>query len=503
MEAVKYNIITHLLHYFIDDVIKNGDNKPSIFSIYTYTYFQFIFNINALFNPKLKPYDDHVIIPKSYYSLKNICGNQPQLNKSIFLKALIFYGHQAFMTTLYSNYSHINLRLCDFFIEDPNINVNYINLIQELAKLHIDGKREIIDTVKKSNNTAQWGFPCDITGKPDFKLRNPCGFEPFVIPNGTFVDDNGYPNIDINYSNTFDICNYNDRNFGDIPGLIANIKSDQFSYINDMVLSGWENGLNSEINNIVSISEKLDIKQKTIADFLTFHGTNTLPISGFWIIIAMHMSHRYNQSLENDIIMYFYLSMGLYDGTISYHYLKSKYNTARPIQLIRYYLKDTCIKSWVPAVNIGAKWIPYQPLTNISPSSPDVICENSVISHISTAIIEWWFKTSKLYDPFITVSLPNPHILSKSLPIENKIMRIGEFIFNKGPISIEKKLNIPDSIILSYNTIHNLKEDCNYASLYAGISTNKSVEIGKKLGDNIGNLCKLYFENIIGIKSHY
>ena len=503
MEAFKYNIVSHLLHYYLDDIIKNGDNKPAIFAIYTYTYFQFLYNISALFNPKLKPFDERVILPKNYYSLKNICVNQNQLNKSIILKALLFYGHQSFMTQLYVNYSHINLRLCDVFLEDPNLNINYINLIHELAKQHIDGKRTIIDSIKKKSNSAQWGFPSDITGKPDFKPKNGCIFEPLVIPNGSFLDNNGYPIIDVNYSNTFDIYNYNDRCLGDNPGLIVNIKSEQFNYIDNIVQTQWEKGIDLDIKNIVEISEKLDIKQKTIVDFLTFHGHDTLPLSGFWLLIALHMSQRYNQSFENDILMYFTLSVGIYDGIISSHSLKSKYNIPRPIQLIRHYLKDIPLKSWVPTVNIGAKWIPYQPLTIISPDSPGVICENAVISHISTTIIEWWFKTTKLYDPLLMVLLPNPHILSKSLSIENKLIRIGEFIFNKGPISIEKNINYSNNIILSYNTIHNLKDDCVKACIYAGISTNQSVDIGKRVGDNIGNICKLYFENIIGIRSHY
>jgi hypothetical protein len=503
MEGFKYNIVSHLFHYYLDDIIKNGDNKPTIFAIYTYTYFQLIYNINVLFNAKLKPYDERVMIPKNYYSLKNICLTQAHPNKSIFLKALIFYGHQAFMTAIYPNYTHINLRLCDVFLEDPNININYINLIQEMAKLHIDGKRPLIDSIKKSHSVPQWGFPSDITGKPDFKPKNPCLFEPLVIPNGTFINDDGYPIIDINYSNTFEVCDYTDKCLENYSGLIVNINSEQFSYINNMVVTNWENGLQLDINKIIEISEKLDIKQKTIADFLTFHGNDTLPISGFWIIISMHMSQRYNQSFENDILMYFCLSLGIYDGIISSHNLKSKYNIPRPIQLIRHFLKDIKLKSWLPNINIGSKWIPFQPLTKVSPASPDVVCENTVISHISAYIIEWWFKTSKLYDPLLTVLLPNPHILSKSLPIENKVIRIGEFIFNKGPISIEKNVIVSDNIILHYNTIHNLKDDCNNACLFAGISTNQSIEIGKKIGDTIGGICKSYFENTLGIRSHY
>ena len=322
-----------------------------------------------------------------------------------------------------------------------------------------------------------------------------------VIPNGAFLDDNGYPIIDINYSNTFDVCNYTENSLSNYSGLITNINSDQFTYINNMVVTNWENGLHLDINKIIEISEKLDIKQKTIADFFTFHGNETLPISGFWIIIAMHMSQRYNQSFENDIFMYFCLSVSNYDGIIAKHTLKTKYNIARPIQLIRHYLKDIKIINWNPLVNTGSKWIPYQPLQKISPASPDVICDISLISHISCFIIEWWFKTSNLFDPLLTVLLPNPHILSKSLPINNKILRIGEFIFDRGPISIEKNINITDNIILSYKTLQNLKEDCDLACLYAGISTNQSVEIAKKLGDNIGNICKTYFENNMNIRS--
>lgn len=504
MEGFKYNIVSHLLHYYLDDIIKNGDNTPTVFAIYTYTYFQFIYNISALFNAKLKPFDERLSIPKNYYNLKSICLNQAQANKTVILKSLLFYGHQSFMSLLYPNkYTHAQLRLCDVFLEDLNININYINIIQELAKLHIEGKRPLVDSIKEKTNSAQWGFPYDITGKPDFKPKNPCKFEPFVIPNGSFLDNQGHPIIDINYSTTFDIYNYNDRHIGSRPGLIVNINSEQFNYIDNMIVSEWDNGIHLDIKNILDISEKLDIKQKTIADFLTFHGYDTLPLSGFWLIIALHMSQRYNQCFENDILMYFCLSIGIYDAIVASHTYKCKYNIPRPIQLIRHYLRDTSIKSWISSVNLGSKWIPYQPLTKISPNSPGVICENTVISHVCSTIIEWWFKTAKLYDPLLTILLPNPHLLSKSLPIENKIIRIGEFIFKQGPISIEKNINYSNNIILSYNTLHDLKDDCMNACIYAGISSNQSVEIGKKLGDNIGCICKTYFENILGIRSHY
>ena len=51
-------------------------------------------------------------------------------------------------------------------------------------------------------------------------------------------------------------------------------------------------------------------------------------------------------------------------------------------------------------------------------------------------------------------------------------------------MSIEFFFNYSNNIILSYNTIHNLKDDCFRACIYAGISTNKSVDIGKNLGDS-------------------
>lgn len=504
MEVYKHNLVSQLFYYYLDDIIKNSDNTPTIFSIYTYAYFQLLFNISCIFNNRLKISNDRINLPRSFYTLKNMCSNQNLSQRNILHKIFVFYAHQGFMTTLYKDYSQTKLRLSDVYIEELNININIINLIYDVAKSHLELKQILVENIKNNTSKLDWGIPSDITGKPDFKPKNADIFEPLVIPNGTFVNENGIPIIDINYTSTFNIQDYSEKiTLLDNKGIVIDYTSPIFNTINSMVKKSWDNGISSEIDNVIYVSQNLSTYQKTVADFLTFHNNTSVPMTAFWIIIAILLSQRYNQSFDNDIIMLYCLSVGLFDGCLSYHTLKSKYYIARPIQFIRCYLKNKEIKHWIPSINIGAKWLPYQPLNIVSPSSPDVVSEYSVISNISSSIIEWWFKTNNLYDPCVLVSLPNPHIISKSLNRSNKIISIGEFIFNYGPISIEKSSNITDETILIYRTLDDLKKDCSNACLYAGISTQNSIDCGILLGTDIGNTCKAHFENVYMIKSPY
>jgi hypothetical protein len=404
------------------------------------------------------------------------------------------------MTTIYQNYSKINLRLFDLGIDDPKINQNIILCIQTWTKSHIEEKKSEIEK-SKSGKSSEWGLPADITGKPDYEQKDPNKWVPLVVPNGLFKYEDGKPLIDINYPGTYYVQKYDEGEFGDITAFSVAPNSDLYN-LDDQILKTWDSGIRDEIDNLINVTENLTEQQKTIAEFLTFSDKTTLPINGFWIIIAMTLSQKYGQTIERDIYMYFFLSAGLLDSCVTYNYYKNKFYTSRPIHFIRHFLKNRPIMNWYKSTSNGAKWVPYQRLDYVSPPSPDVVNENSIISTVSASILEWWFNSGNFNDSYITVTIPNPQIISPCLSIQNKTLSIGEFIFSVASSKIQT--GIPNqTVVLKYNNLTALKDDCCQAPLYSGISISNSINIGKQLGDGIFKKLHYYFENLLQIKSPY
>ena len=213
----------------------------------------------------------------------------------------------------------------------------------------------------------------------------------------------------------------------------------------------------------------------------------------------MMIAQRNNQSDERNIIMYFVLSCGILDVLISCWHYKNVYRTPRPISLIRHYYATQKISSWSPVNKNGSNWFPYQTLTSVSPSCPEFISEQVATSLVSGKIIEWWFNSNKLYDPYKLVSIPNIHFLSYNLNKQFKIFRCGEFIFEKGSSCVES--NTPKkTIILKYNTITDMYNDSFKSGLYGGIYTEHAQNLGIKLGNFIFDKVKSKFEKNFSIK---
>jgi hypothetical protein len=495
------DIVNNLVCRFYEEIIKNGDNLiPTKVSIISYGYFQLLYNILTIFsnylpsNDRVNIYNWHAILKNKYQSINAQVKNITFLN-------LLYYGHQGYLNALYSNYKTESFNMNDLNMTDIKVDNNIQLLLFNWGKEHYNSKNVKIDNLI----TNDYGLIIDITENFNFTNLNPEKWINLTVPSGKYVDERDNPIIDINASSTFYTQSFQNSNFGDTIGFSINSKNDIPDYSKE-VITTWMNGMDNEIQNILKIYENLDDTKKTIAEFYSFTGSDNVSVSGFWIIIAMMMAQRNNQTDEKNIIMYFILSCGILDSIISCWYYKNLYNTPRPISLIRHYYNNIKINSWSPlnkSDNLtGNQWFPYQSLTTISPSSPEFISEHVVVSIVSGRLLEWWFNSNKLYDPYKLVTIPNPHFLSDNLNKQYKTFRCGEFVFEKGSSMIDTT-SPKQILILKYNTISDMYSDAIQSGIYGGIYTENTKNISLKHGNLIYDKVRTKFENNFGIKSTY
>lgn len=492
------DIVNNLVCRFYEEIIKNGDNMiPTKVSIISYGYFQLLYNILTIFSNNL-PSNDRVSIYNWHNVLKSRYQSVGLQIKNITFLNLLYYGHQGYLSALYSSYKIDSLNMNDLNMTDIKLDNNIQLLIFNWGKEHFNSKNVKTD----SGISADFGLIIDITENFNSDNPNPNKWINLSIPSGKYTDERNNPIIDINAPSTFITQTFQDENFGKNQGFSIQSKNDIPDFSGN-VMTNWINGMDKEIENLLNISQNLNDTQKTIAEFFSFTGNDTVSLSGFWIIIAMMIAQRNNQTDERNIIMYYVLSCGILDVLISCWHYKNLYRTPRPISLVRYYYNNVRINSWSPiytSANItGSQWFPYQTLTNVSPSCPEFISEQVAVSLVSGKLLEWWFNSNKLYDPYKLVSMPNPHFLSNNLNKQYKTFRCGEFVFEKGSSMVET--NTPkQTITLKYNTITEMYKDSYESGIYGGIYTEHAKNISINLGNFIYDKVRMKFENNFGIK---
>lgn len=493
------NIVHNLIYGLFEEVIAHGDNNPTKLSLLLYCYFQMFYNIGCLFTKNASLTVDRVSIPPWYNELYNQVLYLT--NKSELLQNFLYYGHNGFLSSLYNDFNKNKYKITDFGIKDikllPSIQLRIFNW----GSQHIIGKTSEIEKtgITKNNDT---GMPADITGKPEYTSVNPDKWVNLIVPNGSYTE-NGIPIIDINASSTYNIQKFIGNQFWQNRGFSINPSVENILDVSYKLSLSWEEGLKEQTEKLLKTYQNLDDRKKMISEL--FSGTN-LSLPGFWVIIGMMLSLKNNQSLENDIIMFFILSCGLYDSSIAAWTYKSKYELPRPISMIRHYFKDQLLDSWNPEGKnkiLGANWLPYQSLTSVSPPYPDGISSHTVFSVVSGKLLEWWFSSSNLNNTFKLFSISNPHLISSCLNNQYKTFSCGEFCIERGSSQIEPNTTPNQTFILKFNTVKELYEEIANSRLYSGVSLPETIDISNQLANWVYDKVRGKFETIFKIKSPY
>jgi hypothetical protein len=478
-------IISNFIWNFIQENISHSDNNPTKFSVLSYAYFQMLYNVGTLFEKNGIESKDRVIpLKKRNEIIKDIFKYPKNIRKDL-LTTYLYIAHNTFLSKLYPNVKLLNHQ--DYGLKKIiDIENTTMNALKKYSESHILGKKvELERAMFTTKNTT--GMAADYTGTT-FQNSNPEPnpyWEQLIVPTGVLKDTNGLPLIDAMNPSSFRIQNFLGSHVYKNTGF-AVTPTKKIIDLDSKISKTWGNGLQKETDLLLDVYSNLTDEKKIIAEF--FAGSSKVP-PVFMICIAMQLSQKYKQSIFNDLKMYFSITAGLFDACVSVWYYKSTYKQARPINLIRKYYADQKIKTWIPLstenspeIN-GKQWLPYQPLTYVTPPFPDVASGHTTFFSVAAKILNWWFNNPILYDGYSLATMPNQQILCPLLNVHDKMVCIGEYIFDKGCSEIEPGVTPKEKIVLRYKTLEDLATMAGVSRIYGGIHTFQTNEVSAELGN--------------------
>ena len=187
------DVVNNLVCRFYEEIIKNGDNMiPTKVSIISYGYFQLLYNILTIFSNNV-PSNDRVSIYNWHNVLKSRYQSVGLQIKSITFLNLLYYGHQGYLSAIYSSYKIDSLNMNDLNITDIKLDNNIQLLIFNWGKEHFNNKN-----IKTNNGISDdFGLIIDITQNFNSDNPNPNKWINLSVPSGKYTDESNNPIIDI------------------------------------------------------------------------------------------------------------------------------------------------------------------------------------------------------------------------------------------------------------------------------------------------------------------
>jgi hypothetical protein len=224
----------------------------------------------------------------------------------------------------------------------------------------------------------------------------------------------------------------------------------------------------AQARKLLDISANLTDRQKMIAEYWLGDGESAATLIN-WFHFAEVVSERDHHSLDDDVKMYFALSNALLDTEIAASAAKRNYNSVRPITAIKFLYNGKQIPSRSSALSAGAanaqidgaQWMPYRPVSDPTPPSPDFVSEESAVSAAAARILAL-FTGSDRFDYSVALE--------------------------KGSSKIEPGLTPREPVVLQWHTFTEAADQAGMATRYAGISFRSSDLKGRALGRAVADL---------------
>ncbi|MEK8050908.1 vanadium-dependent haloperoxidase [Ideonella sp. DXS22W] len=147
----------------------------------------------------------------------------------------------------------------------------------------------------------------------------------------------------------------------------------------------------AEMQQLIDYSAALDTSWKALVEFWAANpGTVSPP--GQWLQIAEAVSNADNNTLADDVKLFFGVSQALLDAGIAAWDAKRAYDSARPVSAIPYYFRGQAIRAWA-GVGLGTQWIrgehwrPFQRPTAPTPPFPEFLSGHSTFSAAAASVM--------------------------------------------------------------------------------------------------------------------
>jgi hypothetical protein len=145
-----------------------------------------------------------------------------------------------------------------------------------------------------------------------------------------------------------------------------------------------------QARHVIGIQEKLETKQKVIAEYWADGPSSELP-PGHWELFAVFVSNRDSHSLHQDAKLFFALANAIHDAAIATWEAKRYYDYVRPVTAIRYLFRGKKIKGWNGSSIVtqnGEAWRPYQVATFPTPPFPEFTSGHSGFSMAAAEVLK-------------------------------------------------------------------------------------------------------------------
>lgn len=150
--------------------------------------------------------------------------------------------------------------------------------------------------------------------------------------------------------------------------------------------------LKNELEEVISLQANLTNEEKALVEFMR-DGPKSVQQTGHWLIFAQDVSRRDQHTLDEDVKMYFLVTMAAMDAFIACWETKMYYDYARPYSLIRNMYKGKDIEAWGGPLKgtvtmKGENWTPYSPETFVCPPFPSYTSGHSTVSGACSKVLE-------------------------------------------------------------------------------------------------------------------
>jgi hypothetical protein len=220
----------------------------------------------------------------------------------------------------------------------------------------------------------------------------------------------------------------------------------------------------AQAEHVLQLNAHLDDQQKMIAEYWADGPHSELP-PGHWTLFAEFVSRRDAHTFDQDVQLFFEVGNAVFDAGIAVWECKRAYDSERPITAIRFLKAGKKILATVPfhgkQVINGEDWLPYQPLTFITPPFPEYISGHSAFSAAAAEILKRFTGSDDFGG---SVTLP------------------------AGSSRVEPGLTPQSDVTLSWATFSDAADQAGISRRYGGIHFEEGDLLARLLGRQVGGV---------------
>lgn len=518
-----------------------------------YIIFLFLYNIFSIFEPTQSYYDDNglTLEPADYKFFKQkymnnnndeqlasvlsysmyaigrlVFADIPQVKDKSDKDVKILFGFTPQVENVYNHYFNPNqvlpvevFKIIDGFNPQVgNVNNYYFNpeltlFIDNFAKTsynnrillqNIYGCNSCFTNPNEITKGGPGPFPVDVNGTPQEyldKVREPINYINLRVPTGVVKNKEGLPIIIPSNPSSYSDKTFLGYQIGWLDGFWYNsvtrnnLSSVEYSKLNTL------DKIEVEVNKMLLEYQDLNDKKKIISEFFYHNYSDALYTSQALLLWTYIFNLKHNVSLRKEVVYLFANTVSILDVFITTWHFKRKFNSGRPVTIIRYYLSKYIINTWYPfegtVRTTGNKFLPYQMLDFVTPAHPENLAAHPS-NYRATAELFAKLYGQDFYDPNFVFEFDHPEWICPSLSGQTKFV-FGQFIIPPKSSSIEPGLTPVKSIVLTWNNVFDWANQASISRLYGGIhwdsTNNASKLLGKEVAKNVYG--KLVTSNIL------